>query len=466
MMKTHNLEEKMKLKRLTMLMSATLGVLVLSTGAHAQLAAADLAKLGTTLTPMGAEKAGNAAGTIPAWDGGITKPIAGFREGGIYLDPYATDKELFTITGANADKYKDNLTPGQLAMLKQYPTYKLKVFPTRRSAAYPAGQYAETKDCAAKAKLAAGGNGIVGCTGGIPFPIPKNGNEAIWNHLLRYSGDTFAMHWSQAAVTSSGDFALVKFEYEYDTSYSNLSKKDGAREPNKKLNYIQVTTAPARLAGQILLVHETVDQAKEPRSAWTYNPGQRRVRLAPNVAYDNPGTAADGLRTNDDFAMYNGATDRYEWKLIGKKEMYIPYNSYKLSEANLKYSTILRPGHINQDLARYELHRVWVVEATLKPGTSHIYAKRVFYIDEDSWAVIMTDKYDSRGQLWRFAEQHSENWYNVPMWFGTVEVHHDLQSRRYIAMGLRSEETKIYDGTIKRTPADYTPQNLRGTGTR
>ena len=457
----------MNTKRLTMLAAATLGALTLSVGAYAELAAADLAKLGTTLTPMGAEKAANAAGTIPAWDGGITKVPAGvtFKPGGLYPDPFPTDKPLFTITAATADKYKDNLSPGQLAMLKQYPTYKLNVFTTRRTASYPEKHYAETKECAAKAKLAAGGNGVVGCTGGTPFPIPKNGNEAIWNMILHYKGDTFAQHWAQAAVTASGDFALVKFEYEYDMSYGNLSKPVAQRENNKVLNYLQVTTAPARLAGQILLVHETVDQSKDPRSAWTYNPGQRRVRLAPNVAYDNPGTAADGLRTNDDFGMFNGATDRYEWKLIGKKEMYIPYNSYRLSDPKLKYTDQLKPGHMNQDLARYELHRVWVVDATLKPGTSHIYSRRTFYIDEDSWNVVLVDKYDGRGQLWRFSEQHSETWYDVPMWFGTVEVHHDLQSRRYIAMGLRSEEKVIYE-PIKRTAGDYTPQNLRNLGTR
>ena len=433
----------------------------------AQLGQADLAKLGTTLTPLGAEKAANAAGTIPAWDGGITKVPAGisYKQGVHYADPYANDKALFTITAANADKYKDNLSPGQMALLKKYPTYKMIVYPTRRSAAFPEGHYKETRECAAKAKLAANNNGIVGCTGGIPFPIPKNGSEAIWNNLSRYRGDTFAMHWSQAAVTRTGDFALVKFEYEYDFSYGNLAKPAAQREENKILNYIQVTTAPARLAGQILLVHETVDQAKEPRSAWTYNPGQRRVRLAPNVAYDNPGTAADGLRTNDDFGMYNGATDRYEWKLLGKREMYVPYNSYKLSDPKLKYNDVLKAGHINQDLARYELHRVWVVEATLKPNTSHIYTKRVFYIDEDSWAIAVTDKYDGRGELWRVSEQHNENWYNVPMYFGTVEVHNDLQSGRYIAMGLRNEESKVYE-PIKRSPADYNPNSLRGIGTR
>lgn len=434
--------------------------------AAAELSAADLAKLGTTLTPLGGEKAGNAAGTIPAWEGGITRPVAGYQVGKHYPDPFPNDRPLFTITGTNADQYRAQLTDGQMAMLKKYPSYKMVVYPTRRTASAPEGHYRETKECAAKAKLAPGGNGVTGCMGGVPFPIPKDGNEAIWNALLRYRGDTFAMHWSQAAVTRGGDYALVKFEYEYDFSYGNLSKSAAQREDNKVLNYVQRTTAPARLAGQILLVHETVDQTREPRSAWTYNPGQRRVRLAPNVAYDNPGTAADGLRTNDDFGMYNGATDRYNWKLVGKREMYVPYNSYKLSDPKLKYSDLLKPGHLNQDLARYELHRVWVVEATLKPGTSHIYSKRVFYLDEDSWIPVASDKYDGRGELWRVAEQHSENWYNVPMVFPTVEVHNDLQSGRYLAMGLRNEESVIYQPLQGKTPGDYTPGSLRGAGTR
>ncbi len=456
----------MKATRLTCV-AAMVGALLISGAARAELSAADLAKLGTTLTPQGAEKAGNAAGTIPAWDGGITKVPAGvnFKSGGYYPDPFPGDKPLFTITAATMDKYKDNLSPGQMAMMRQYPDYKMVVYQTRRTASYPEGAYKETRDCAAKAKLSANGNGVTGCTGGTPFPIPKNGNEAIWNHILHYKGNTFAQNWAQAAVTASGNFALVKFEYEYDLQYGNLERPADKREPNMVLNYLQSTTAPSRLAGNILLVHETVDQAKEPRSAWTYNPGQRRVRLAPEVGYDNPGTAADGLRTNDDFGMYNGATDRYDWKLVGKKEMYIPYNSYKLTAPDVKYADLLKAGHINQDLARYELHRVWVVDATLKAGTSHLYSRRTFYIDEDSWNVILIDKYDGGNRLWRFAELHNENWYNIPMWFGTVEVHHDLQSRRYIAMGLRSEETVIYQ-PIKRTASDYTPQALRGVGTR
>lgn len=445
-----------------------LGVAVASAMAVPAIAAVsadEAAQLGKSLTPMGAEKAGNAAGTIPAWTGGLTGPGAGFKAGGHYPDPYAGDKPLFTITGANVDQYKDNLSPGQVAMLKKYPTWKLPVYPTRRSASFPKAHYEETMDNATKVKLAAGGNGIVGTDGGIPFAIPKSGLEVIWNHLTRYRGEAYATNWSQAAVTRDGSYTPVRFEYEYEFHYGSLTKPKSEREPGKLFNFLQTVTAPARLAGQILLVHEYTDQVSTPRRAWTYNPGQRRVRLAPNVAYDNPGTAADGLRTNDDFLMFNGATDRYNWKLLGKKEMYVPYNSYKISGNSLKMSDVLKPGHVNPDATRYELHRVWVVEATLKPGTSHIYSKRVFFIDEDSWMNVVQDKYDARGQIWRTSEQHNINYADLPMQAPSIEVHYDLQSGRYLAMGLRNDEKTVYV-PIKRTAADFSPNGLRRAGTR
>ena len=413
------------------------------------------------LTPMGAERAGNAAGTIPAWDGGLTQAPEGYREGEHYPDPYADDQPLFIIDAGNAGQYAEHLSPGQRALLERYPSWRMRVFPTRRSAAFPQGHYDETAANVGVARLREDGNGITGTTGGIPFPVPRNGLEAIWNHLTRYRGETYAMNWSQAAVTREGSYTPVRFEYEYEFHYGSLDKSPEEREPGKLFNFLQTVTAPARLAGQILLVHEFLDS----RQAWTYNPGQRRVRLAPNVAYDNPGTAADGLRTNDDFVMFNGATDRYDWELVGKRELYVPYNSYRLLGNGVTMDEVLQAGHINPDLARYELHRVWVVEARLKDGTSHIYHRRTFYLDEDSWMVALVDKYDAREVLWRVAEQHNINFYNVPMHYPALDVHYDLQSGRYLVMGLRNDEPRVYE-PIERRAAHFTPAGLRSLGTR
>ncbi len=234
---------------------------------------------------------------------------------------------------------------------------------------------------------------------------------------------------------------------------------------NVILYFKQKVIAPPRLAGFILLVHETLNQVKQPRSAWTYNTGQRRVRRAPNVAYDNPGTASDGLRTSDQFDMFNGAPDRYNWKLLGRKEMIVPYNDYKLHSKDVKYKDILTPKHINPDLARYELHRVWVVDATLKKGISHIYSRRTFYIDEDSWQILVVDQYDRRGNLWRVSEGFVINYYDVPTLWTTLGVHTDLQAGRYLAIGL-DNESRMYDFNLKRTAADYTPAALRREGLR
>ena len=438
----------------------------LTTGlcASAAISAADASRLGNDLTPLGGEKAGNADGSIPAWDGGITTAPAGYTVGQHHPDPFAGEAVKFTITGANADQYADKLSAGHIALLKAYPTYVMPVYATHRSASNPQRVYDATKQNAPMANLAEGGNGVTGAFIGAPFPIPQNGLEAIWNHLTRYRGVAANRKISQAAPQRNGTYSLVNFEDEFLFNYARegIAEKD---LENVLLYFKQAVTAPARLAGSILVVHETMDQVKEPRRAWLYNTGQRRVRRAPNVAYDNPGTAADGMRTSDQFDMFNGAPDRYDWKLVGKKEMYVPYNSYKLHSGSLKYKDILTPLHINQGLTRYELHRVWVVDATLKAGTSHIYSRRTFYIDEDSWQILAVDQYDGRGQLWRISEAHCINYYDAQIFWSTLEVHTDLLAGRYLAIGLDNESV-MYDFGLTRSPQDYTPSTLRQEGVR
>ncbi|MDE2913833.1 MAG: DUF1329 domain-containing protein [Paracoccaceae bacterium] len=432
--------------------------------AFAAISAGDIARLGRDLTPLGGEAAGNAAGTIPAWTGGLSRPPPGYRKGEFHRDPFADDRPLLTITGENMSRYSGNLSVGHQRMLKAYPSFRMHVYPTRRSAAVPERIAQATRRSAATARLVDDGNGVGGSVIGTPFPIPKNGLEVIWNHLLRYRGENVSCSLGQAAVTRGGDYTLVRYEVDALIHYSQPGMTE-AKLDNVMLLFKQKVTAPPRLAGGILVAHETMNQVKEPRRAWVYNPGQRRVRRAPDVTYDNPGTTTDGLRTADQFDMFNGAVDRYNWSLVGKREVYVPYNSYRLHSDQLSIDDILDPLHVNPDHLRYELHRVWVVEATLKSGMRHIYKRRTFYVDEDSWQVLLVDAYDNRDQLWRFSEGHVINYYDMPLIWPTLEVHTDFQAGRYLALGL-DNPFSVCRFDARNRAKDFTPAALRREGRR
>ncbi|GGI88630.1 DUF1329 domain-containing protein [Shewanella gelidii] len=454
------------MKKLTIL-SAAIAMALTSSTALAKVSESEVARLGADLTPNGAVKAANADGSIPEWNGGITEPIPGYSKGMHHPDPFSADPIEFTITNANKAQYQAFLTEGQKKLLELYPdTFKMNVYKTRRSASLPDFVYQATKANAAKAELVSGGNGVQGASIGVPFPIPANGLEAIWNHVLRFRGVDIKTARSQAAPTAGGSYTMVETKEEIRFQYSRPEAKlDDLKSSNTLFYFKQLVSQPARLAGTAVLVKETMDQQKLPRQAWTYNTGQRRVRKAPNVAYDTPGTASDGLRTSDDFDMFNGSPNRYNWELVGKKEIFIPYNDYKLHSDKLEYDDILKPGHINPELVRWEKHRVWQVKATLKDGMRHIYKTRMFYLDEDSWQASVVDLYDNRDELYRVAVAHGLNYYEVPTHWSTLEVYHDLQSRRYIAMGL-DNQSRMYDFDAKLSEANFTPAALRRQGIR
>ncbi len=415
-------------------------------------------RLGVDLTPVGAEKAASKDGSIPSWDGGLTKAPAGFDRTKGWADPYAADKPLYTITGANAATYKDKLAPGQLALLKRYPSYKIVVYPTHRSAAYPAAVYESIRKEAGQADTAQDGNAVVNVTTSpVPFPIPKSGVEAIWNNAFRYRGGSVTRNVAEFPVQANGAFTPVKSRE--DIAFASSLKTPA---PNLLFYYRTQYNAPSSISGEALLLHEFIDQARQPRAAWVYNPGTRRVLRAPEVAYDAPRNGVDGLSTADDYDGYNGAPDRFDWKLVGKKEMLVSYNNYKLTDKSLKYTDIVRPGTMNQDLMRYELHRVWVVEGTLKAGKNHIYGKRVYFLDEDSWQVVEGDLYDGRGELWRVLEQHGVQYYDAPAFWIAGSAQYDLQARRYVA-GLANEELPIVFGAPLKA-SDFTTDALRRTG--
>ena len=437
------------------------------TAAAAKVPESELARLDQDLTPLGSERAGNADGTIPEWTGGYSKPSGGEVVSGHLANPFPGDAIKFTITAANVDQYAENLSPGQMALFRKYPdTYKMNVYETRRTVALPDDVYAKIRQNGATAELINDGNGAVNFEVAHAFPIPQNVHEVLWNHLTRYRGGSAQRTYVQVPVQSNGAFVPVQITDTFTWPDFLQGGKDPEKDRNVLIYFTYAIHSPPQLTGTVLLVHETVDQVSDPRRAWLYNAGQRRVRRAPQVAYDGPGQGSDGTRTADDFDMFNGAPDRYNWKLVGKKEMYVPYNSYLMHSPDLTYKQLHQKGHPNQDYARYELHRVWEIEATLKEDSRHIYAKRVFFLDEDSWQIMVKDQYDGKGELWRVGEAHAIQYYTIDVPWITNETLIDLNDGRYLTLGLTNEEKTPYAFGLKMTRDDYDTSALRRLGKR
>lgn len=449
----------MKLK-LDLIVAAICGMV--ATGpALAALTAADADRLGKDLTFSGAEKTGNKDGTIPAWSGGLTKPPANWKAEQGYVDPFADEKPIKTINAANAEQHKDNLPVGLLALLKKYPTFSMPIYPTHRTLALPQGVLDQSK--AESTKISMNNGHIDGRESShIPFPIPKTGEEAINNHLLRYAGGGFEREYVWFPVRANGDTykASITERVVYPKNFEPPQANELA------FGFYAWFTAPATLDGQVYLVYEPVDQVKEGRSSWIYNAGLRRVRRAPDFAYDNIVDGTEGMRTTDQHNAFNGATDRYDWKLVGKKEMYVPYNSYRIADKKLKYADLLDKNTVKSELMRYELHRVWIVEATLKAGEKHVYGRRTFYLDEDSWMVLAEDAYDSRGQLWRVGVHgFRENYDALVPWY-SVNIWHDLTNGNYMVSNLDNEVRQPIKYGVRAKWSDFQPDALRRSGTR
>jgi hypothetical protein len=433
-----------------------------TTGAHAAITAEEAKALGTTLTPIGAEKAGNKDGTIPAYTGGLTTAPAGFKPGsGVRPDPFAGEKPRLVIDAKNMAQQADHLTEGTKALLQKYPTFRVDVYPTHRSVTFPKFVTDNTAKIALQAKTTNDGRSIEGAHAGFPFPIPKNGYEVMWNHLLRFNGQSYEAKYRNLSVDSSGRTTLstegVSVQ-EYPFWDSGKSAADTYWR--MKLTF----TGPARRAGEAMLLVDPLDIGNKDRRAWTYLPGQRRVKVAPDFSFDTPNPGTSGGNTFDDVFLFNGSMDRFDFKLLGKKEMIVPYNTYgAVYEA--KQDDLLKPNHLNPDLVRWELHRVWAVEATLREGKRHVYSKRVFYIDEDSWAALASDEYDARGQLYRAGFAYMAPSYDLPAPYTDMFGHYDLVSRAYSLTGFIAETGGVRQ-TKPQSEREWTADSLAGAGIR
>jgi hypothetical protein len=421
-------------------------------------------KLGTTLTMFGAERAGNKDGTIPVYTGGLTTPPANFKPGsGVRPDPFAGEKPLFSISAQNMSRYADKLTEGTKALMKKYPTFRIDVYKTHRTVAYPDFVLKNTAKNAVMATTAQGGISLRGAHGGLPFPIPKDGYEVMWNHLVRYQGRSTETKFSGYVVDSSGrryktQEILIWEEYPYYDE--DLTRGDSHLFWKMR----GLFTGPPRKAGEIQMLLDPLNMAEESRIAYMYLPGQRRVKLAPEIAFDTMDGNSAGNNTYDEGWCLNGSMERYNWKLLGKKEFYVPYNDYKATyqvEANELHG----PNHLNPDVVRWELHRMWIVEADLRPNKRHIYHKRRIYVDEDSWTAAACENYDALGNLYKVNYDAQAPCYDIPAPNAQFFISYNMIANRYITYWWPGEGGYIRPAEVRPLRA-WTGASLAGGGVR
>jgi hypothetical protein len=420
---------------MTHLARSRLAALVACLCAGAQLAtAADLASL-DKFTPSGAIKEANADGSIPAWEGAAA-PLPGYEWGKLRRDhwKYKDDKPLFSIDAASADKYAEKLSPGQVAMLKQTKGYRMDVYPSRRTCGVPDFVAANTRKNVGAAKVAADGWSLKEATvPGYPFPVPSSGVEAMWNSKMRYRGVGIDYKKTITAVSPRrGSSEWIRADSEQSLFIPSGAK--GAQPlssfPPVEFYVYFAYTAPAALAGQALAITQYLDQAEN--ETFYYFPGQRRVRRMPTYSHDSPQIGMENQYTLDEPNVFNGALDRFDWKLVGKKEMIVPYNAFGAHDFKARFedvagSDFIAPGH-----RRYELHRVWVIDATVKAGMRHSAPKRTIYLDEDSWAPVMMVDYDGQGKIAKLREGFVIPVFETGSCDGMAMVQYNVAEGRYV----------------------------------
>ncbi|MEE4144395.1 MAG: DUF1329 domain-containing protein [Halieaceae bacterium] len=446
--------------------STLIAMALASAGAVAAVSPEQAAQLGKTLTPTGAEMAGNADGSIPAWDPKGTPVPANFVPGSDnYVDPYPDEKPLYTITADNWQQHADKLTVGTRAMFEKYGAdgWEMHVYPSHRGAIRPDWFYANTLKNATGASLVADGQKIEGNYPGVPFPIPQSGLEVMWNHMVRY-GEPASQTYDTYYVDSSGNPVLATTAY--STSIFPMFRTPEEPVGDKAWTKLRINyEAPARRAGEILLVHEPGADytAGKGRSAWQYLTGQRRVRLAPAVSFDTPNPGVAGTSTYDDSFIYNGSPERFDWRLVGKQEIIIPASSYKfVFETRLEDA--LGPKFLKPEYIRWEKHRVWVVDSTLKEGQRHLYSRRTFYIDEDTWVAAAGEMYDGRGQLWRLQYLYGVNLYDRKSGYGSAYGAYDLLQNIYNLNGKLIPGR--YSSGVDQDDKYFTPKGIARSGVR
>jgi hypothetical protein len=424
------------------------------------------AQLKSRLTPVGAERAGNTDGTIPPWTGGYTVNMPGYREGAPRSDPFAAEKPLFAISASNYRDYADKLPEGAKRLFEKNPDYRMDIYPTHRSAAAPDWVYDNIFRNATRAHAAPEGiaYGIAGAAGGVPFPIPQNGDEAMWNHLLAFWGpareltvSSYVVPQNHVVERASAYKEIADFPYYYrDATPDSFG--------GYYFKTLHIAVAPAARVGESYLNWQPINTSRYNFAAWRLLPGEHRVRKAPGISYDVPDIDAAGFMSLDEYYMFFGGLDHYEFKILGKREMYVPYNNNRLYTCPV--NEVLGPAHANSDELRYELHRVWVIDGTLASGKHDIVAHRRLYLDEDTWLAVYSDSWDDKGNLWKFGQATMYLMPDLPAVIVGSQFDYDFELGGYAYGFAFNGEPQAYKVTSPHPASLFSSQALSGRSVR
>ena len=236
----------------------------------------------------------------------------------------------------------------------------------------------------------------------VPYKKPSSGEEVMWNHLKRYRGVSLKRAENEEVHLTGQEVSSKVMVEENEYHYKDANKYH--------MSMWNITEPQSRRREVVLRHHYVVQEGVEVDGSWQYLPSTRRVRRAPQISYDyilagkEPGSETDDkttrkvvVKTVDSHDMFNGPLDKYKWNILEDREIYIPVTKiYPDDGADAKY-----------DL-KVNLKRVLVVQGVLKEGQEHIFGKRKYYIEPDTWQIIMGEAYkkseDDKVEIFSMAE--------------------------------------------------------------
>jgi hypothetical protein len=448
---------------------------------QAQAAAPDSALLKTKLTPLGAERAGNADGSIPPWTGGLAEPLLPETQPIDIGVVYGGDEAFQTVDKGNVAQFATLLTPGTQEMIRKFG-FSIKIFQTCRTAAAPQYVYDNTAQNVTRTQFdpAAVGMGFTGAYGGTPFPIIDTGNpkiggaQLIWNHLTSWRGISLYTKYAPRFVVADGKLilsavAISRFIYPYydpeggPETYKGWFSKvrrycmplnlsgwspgywSGDDPEQQKLANAASWCSPMWNGDEMLTCFSTnatttpdmmfcVRRASDEITSFVPMGTANAIKIPQEFnIYAGFDPAAAKIAGLDEYSCFNGTPMQYDWRFINKEEMLVPYNCNAMHFHPAQ--EVLQPKFPSPDIVRWEKHRVWIVEAQLKPGQTNALARRRLYIDEDSWLALLGEGYDAGGNMIKYHSVYNRCVGSLPATCELGSMVFDLTTGNYVFEG-------------------------------